>query len=143
ATTVLTNGTTYYASQTVGTCESSTRTAVQITLGQGSPLSTTQLNVCSNTRIQNMTVDGFNYTQLKWYDSATGTTELPASQLLATQTSDVSSVTGACVPPRPAIQVTVAAAVGVPTAVSPQTACGNTTLDDLVVAKDPNATLRW
>src|SRR5690606_10149328 len=44
---------------------------------------------------------------------------------------------------RQAIQVTVAAAVGVPTAVSPQTACGNTTLDDLVVTKDPNATLRW
>ncbi|WLD23868.1 T9SS type A sorting domain-containing protein [Flavobacterium dauae] len=142
ATTVLTNGTTYYASQTVGTCESSTRTAVQITLGQGTPLSTTQLNVCSNTRIQNMTVDGFNYTQLKWYDSATGTTELPASQLLATQTYYVSSVTGTCISPRQAIQVTVAAAVGVPTA-SPQTACGNTTLNDLVVTKDPGATLRW
>src|SRR5690606_31602302 len=142
-TTVLTNGTTYYASQTVGTCESSTRMAVQITLGQGTPLSTTQLNVCSNTRIQNMSVDGFNYTQLEWYNSATGTTELPASQLLATQTYYVSSVTGTCVSPRQAIQVAVAAGVGVPTAVSPQTACGNTTLDDLVVTKDPNATLRW
>src|SRR5690606_16138590 len=35
ATTVLTNGTIYYASQTVGTCESATRTAVQVTLNQG------------------------------------------------------------------------------------------------------------
>src|SRR5690606_35673089 len=141
ATTVLTNGTTYYASQTVGTCESA-RIGVQITLGQGTPLATTQLNVCSNTRVQNMTVDGFNYTQLKWFDTATGTTPLAASQLLSTKTYYVSSVVGNCESPRQAIQVTVASAVSVPSA-SSQTVCGNTTLNDLVVNKDPGATLRW
>ncbi len=141
-TTVLINGTTYYASQTVGTCESVTRTAVQITLNQATALTTTQLNVCSNTRVQNMTIDGFNYTQLKWYSSATSTVVLPSSQLLATGTYYVSSVTGTCESARQAIQVTVAAVVPVPTA-SAQVACGNSTLDDLVVVKDPTATLQW
>ncbi|WCM41013.1 glycine-rich protein [Flavobacterium sp. CBA20B-1] len=142
ATTVLTNGTTYYASQTVGTCESSTRTAVQITLNQGTPLTTTQLNVCSNTRVQNMTIDGFNYTQLKWYSSPTSTSQLPASQLLATGTYYISSLTGTCESPRQAVQVTVAAAVPAPTATA-QTVCGNSTLNDLVVGKDPSASLNW
>ena len=100
STTALTTGTTYYASQTVNGCESSTRTAVQITLNQGTPLTTTQLNVCGNTRIQNVTIDGFNHTQLKWYDSATSATELPISILLTTGTYYVSSVTGTCVSAR-------------------------------------------
>ena len=142
STTALTTGTTYYASQTVNGCESSTRTAVQITLNQGTPLTTTQLNVCGNTRIQNVTIDGFNHTQLKWYDSATSATELPISILLTTGTYYVSSVTGTCVSARQAIQVTVAAVVPAPTALA-QTVCGNTTLNDLVVSKDPLATLNW
>src|SRR5690606_4282460 len=108
----------------------------------GVPLSTTQLNVCSNTRVQNITISGLNYTQLKWYSSATSTTELPSSQLLATGTYYVSSYVGNCEWVRQAIQVTVAAAVAAPTA-SSQTVCSNSTLDDLVVGKDPSATLRW
>lgn len=141
-TTVLTSGTIYYASQTVGTCESVTRSAVQITLNQATALTTTQLNVCSNTRVQNMTIDGFNYTQLKWYSSATSTVVLPSSELLVTGTYYVSSVTGACESVRQAIQVTVAALVPAPSA-SAQVACGSSTLEDLVVVKDPGATLEW
>src|SRR5690606_19421 len=112
---------TYYASQTVGVCES-TRVAVQITLHTGMPLVTSQLSVCGNTRIQNMTVDGFNYTQLKWYDTATSTTALVASQLLTSKTYYVSSITGTCESARQPIQVTVSAAVPVPTAAL-QTVC--------------------
>src|SRR5690606_26094566 len=84
----------------------------------------------------------FNYTQLKWYDSATSTTPLVSSQLLATQTYYISSVTGTCESSRQAVQITVAATVPAPTA-SAQTVCSNTTLNDLVVTKDPNATLNW
>ncbi len=140
-TTMLVNGTTYYASQTVNGCES-VRTAVQITLSQATPLVTTQLNVCSNTRIQNMIVDGFNYTQLRWYSSSTSGVQLPSSQLLANGTYYVSSVVGTCESVRQAIQVTVAAAVNAPSA-SFQTVCGGSTLNDLVVTKDPSATLNW
>src|SRR5690606_24633816 len=141
ATTALVNGTTYYATQTVGNCESA-RTPITVNIYQATPLTTTQLSVCSNTRIQNMTIDGFNYTQLKWYDSATSTTPLLSSQLLAPQTYYISSVTGTCESSRQAVQVTVAATVPAPTA-SAQTVCSNTTLNDLVVTKDPNATLNW
>ncbi|WKW46939.1 T9SS type A sorting domain-containing protein [Myroides sp. JBRI-B21084] len=142
ATTVLTNATTYYATQTVGVCESSIRTAVQITLNQGTPLTTTQLSVCSNTRIQNVTLNGFNYTQLKWYSSATSTTQLASSLLLGTGTYYVSTVTGACESARQAIQVTVAAVVPAPVAAA-QTVCSLATLNDLVVQKDPSASLNW
>lgn len=141
ATTALTNGTTYYATQTVGICES-TRVAVQVTLHTGTPLVTTQLSVCGNTRIQNMTIDGFNYTQLKWYDTATSTTPLVASQLLTSKTYYVSSVTGTCESTRQPIQVTVSATVTAPTATF-QTVCGGTTLAELAVTKDPAGTLNW
>src|SRR5690606_24966733 len=116
--------------------------AVQVTLNQATQLVTTQLNVCSNTRIQNMMVDGFNYTQLKWYSSATSAVQLPASQLLANGTYYVSTFVGSCESARQAIQVTVAAAVNAPSA-SFQTVCGGTTLDDLAVTKDPSASLKW
>ncbi|SFO41080.1 SprB repeat-containing protein, partial [Paenimyroides ummariense] len=142
ATTALVSGTTYYASQTVGTCESTTRTPVQVTINQAQALTTTQLNVCSNSRVQTMVVDGFNYTQLKWYSSSTSTIQLPSSTLLATGTYYVSSVVGTCESARQAIQVTVAATVPAPTA-SFQTVCGGSTLNDLVVVKDPSATLNW
>lgn len=142
ATTALVNGTTYYASQTIGTCESATRTPVQVTLNQAQALTTTQLNVCSNTRIQNMIVDGFNYTQLKWYSSSTSALELPSSTLLSTGTYYVSSVVAACESARQAIQVTVATVVPAPTA-SFQMVCSGSTLNDLVVSKDPSATLNW
>ena len=89
-----------------------------------------------------MNVDGLNYTQLKWFDTATSTTPLAASQLLTTKTYYVSSVVGNCESARQPIQVTVAAAVGVPGA-SAQTVCGNTTLNDLTVTKDPGALLKW
>ena len=68
------------------------------------PLTTTQLSVCSNSRIQGMIIDGFNYTQLKWYSSATSTVVLPISQLLTTTTYYVSSVVGTCESTRQAIQ---------------------------------------
>src|SRR5690554_3622461 len=72
-TTALTNGTTYYASQTVGVCESTSRTAVQVSLYQSTPLTSTTKDVCYNSVIQDVTIDGFNYTQLKWYSNATST----------------------------------------------------------------------
>jgi len=142
ATTVLTNGTTYYASQTVGTCESATRTAVQITLNQSVPITTSQLSVCGNTRIQNMIVDGLNYTQLRWYSSSTSAIPLASSVLLANGTYYVSSIIGTCESARIAIQVQVAGTVNAPIA-SFQTVCSGTTLNDLLVLKDPLATLEW
>src|SRR5690606_8390932 len=113
-TTVLANGVTYYASQTVGLCESA-RAAVQITLSAGTPLSTTQLTVCDNTRVQNMVVDGLNYVQLKWYDTATSTTPLVSSQLLTSKTYYVSSFVGNCESVRTPIQVTVLGPIAAPT----------------------------
>src|SRR5690554_3567671 len=69
-TTTLANGVTYYASQTIGGCESSSRAAVQVSLSQSVPLITASIDVCYNSRVQDVIIDGFDYNQLKWYSSA-------------------------------------------------------------------------
>src|SRR5690606_37845270 len=108
ATTTLTNGATYYASQSVNGCESASRTAVQVSLYQSIPLTTTNKSVCYNSVIQDVTIDGFNYMQLKWYNSPTSPTALSPTTLLTSGTYYVSSFTnGVCESVRQAVQVTV------------------------------------
>src|SRR5690554_2546823 len=143
-TTALTNGTTYYASQTVNGCESASRTAVQISLFQSVPLTTTNKSVCYNSIIQDVTIDGFNYMQLKWYSSATSPVALPATTLLASGTYYVSSFTnGVCESARQVVQVTVSQGIPAPV-VTPQQVCGSgNTLDDLTVGTVAGATLIW
>src|SRR5690554_568459 len=143
-TTALTNGTTYYASQTVGVCESTSRTAVQVSLYQSTPLTSTTKDVCYNSVIQDVTIDGFNYTQLKWYSNATSTTALAPTTLLTTATYYISSFTNTvCESARQAVQITVAQSVPAPV-VTPQQVCGSgNTLDDLTVGTAAGATLIW
>ena len=132
----------YYATQTLNGCESVKRTIVNVVINKPIQLITTQLNVCSNTRVQNIIIEGFNYNQLKWYNSATSTTQLVSSQLLISGTYYISTFAGGCESSRQSIQVTVAAVVPTPTA-SFQTVCTGTQLSDLTVTKDPSAVLRW
>ncbi|HLW42676.1 MAG TPA: T9SS type A sorting domain-containing protein, partial [Flavobacterium sp.] len=143
-TTALTNGATYYASQTVDGCESSSRTSVQISLYQSVPLTTTNKSVCYNSIIQDVTIDGFNYMQLKWYGSATSPVALSPTTLLSSGTYYVSSFTnGVCESARQAVQVTVSQGVPAPV-VTPQQVCGSGhTLNDLTVGTASGATLIW
>src|SRR5690554_6201910 len=141
-TTALTNGATYYASQTVDGCESSSRTSVQISLYQSVPLTTTNKSVCYNSIIQDVTIDGFNYMQLKWYGSATSPVALSPTTLLSSGTYYVSSFTnGVCESARQVVQVTVSQGIPAPV-VTPQQVCGSgNTLDDLTVGTVAGVTL--
>lgn len=80
-TTLLQNGVTYYASQTINGCESA-RISVLITI-QNTPVPTGNANqsFCSteNATLNNITINGTN---IIWHDSLTGTTILPTSTLL-------------------------------------------------------------
>src|SRR5690554_3826363 len=143
-TTALTNGTTYYASQTVNGCESNSRAAVLISLSTSAPLATTAKDVCFNSRIQDVTIDGFSYNELRWYSSATSTTILASTTALTTGTYYISSFTNnICESARQAVQITVLPNIPAPT-VTTQVLCGSGhTLNDLTVGQTTGTTLNW
>ncbi|WP_320815120.1 T9SS type B sorting domain-containing protein [Flavobacterium sp.] len=81
-TTVLQNGITYYASQTINGCESN-RVPVTITIqNTAAPSGNGNQSFCStaNATLGNIAINGSN---LIWYDSQNGNTILPSSTLLA------------------------------------------------------------
>src|SRR5690554_204418 len=143
--TALVNGQTYYASQTIANCESASRAAVLVSTSPSMQLVTTTLNVCNNSRIQDVTIDGLDHTQLKWYTSATTPIALGSNALLSSTTYYVSSfMNNTCESSRYAIQVTVLPITPTPS-VSVQQLCGSGhTIDDLNISTNvPGATLSW
>jgi gliding motility-associated-like protein len=81
-TTALVNGNTYYASQTIGGCESTTRLAVTVTVSDpASPTGNVAQAFCaiSNPTVANLTATG---TGIQWYATATGGTPLPGTTAL-------------------------------------------------------------
>src|SRR5690554_682762 len=143
--TALVNGQTYYASQTIANCESASRAAVLVSTSPSMQLVTTTLNVCNNSRIQDVTIDGLDHTQLKWYTSATTPIALGSNALLSSTTYYVSSfMNNTCESSRYAIQVTVLPITPAPS-VSVQQLCGSGhTIDDLNSSTNvPGATLSW
>ena len=70
--TALVDGTTYYASQTVGGCESDTRRAVAVSVGDiAAPTATSPQSFCS---INSPTIDdiAITGTNIIWYTAASG-----------------------------------------------------------------------
>lgn len=85
-TTLLQNGTTYYASQTINSCES-TRVPVTVTIqNTPAPTGSTAQSFCSsqNATLNDITISGTN---IIWYSSLTGNTVLPATTLVANNTT--------------------------------------------------------
>jgi len=107
-TTPLLNAVTYYASQTVNGCES-TRIPVTVTI-QNTPAVTGNpaQSFCSsqNATLNDIVVSG---TAIIWYDSATGTTVLPLSTLVANSTTyyATQTINGCESPTRFAVTVTL------------------------------------
>jgi len=143
ASTLLLNGTTYYATQTINGCESPYRVPVVVTLIQTSMLTSAKLDICSNSTIADVTIDGYNHNQLKWYDTASATTALSSNFAITTGTYYISTFTNnLCESARKPVQITVLPAVPAPVA-SAQTICNGGTIADLVVTQTPGTTLRW
>ena len=106
ATEILVSGT-YYASQTINGCESTTRTAIEVTIiDTPSPTATNQEFCISEAKtVGDLVING---TDVKWYASATTTTQLDATEILVSGTYYASQTLNGCESiSRAAIEVTI------------------------------------
>lgn len=130
ATTPLSTGN-YYASQTVGSCESALRLAVSVTVGNPTaPTGTSPQNFCliNSPTVANLVATG---TGIKWYITPTGGTALAPTTALITRTYYASQTFGSCESvSRLAVAVTVSNPAA-PSGSSPQNFC---TIDSPTVA---------
>ena len=118
--------TTFYVSQTSGSCESP-RLAITVTVTAtpAAPTATSPVNYCQNATATPLTATGNN---LLWYTTATGgtgsiTAPTPNTSTIGTTTYYVSQSTGTCEGPRASIVVNVSAVTAAPTVLSPVTYC--------------------
>ncbi len=121
-TTVLSNGTTYYATQTVNGC-TSVRKAVAVTINTTAAPAAVSQTFCNQATVANLTATG---TALKWYATATATTALTSTTALTNTTYYVSQTLNGCESPRTAVQVNINQTAQ-PVA-DAQTFCGSTTV---------------
>jgi|GEM_PF-828100 len=141
-TTVLSNGTTYYASETINGCESSYRTPVLVNIYQALPITISNLTVCGNSAVRDITINGLSYSQLRWYDSATATAPISANTLLTNGTYYISTLNGSCESVRAAVIITVQPLVPAPV-INAQTVCNGGTVADLVTNQTSGVTIKW
>ncbi|WP_181248507.1 Ig-like domain-containing protein [Flavobacterium magnum] len=94
---------TYYATQTIGGCQSS-RKAVEVIINNIPAPTASDQTLCYNGTVQQLMATG---TDLKWYLSETGGTPLPMSTPITATTYYVSQKSGTCESPRTAVQVTL------------------------------------
>ena len=95
-TTALVDGSIYYASQTVGICESSTRFAVTVAINDpAAPTGNAVQSFCnsSNPTLADIVVTG---TGIKWYDVATGGLSLDPTTILTDGTYYASQTVNGC-----------------------------------------------
>ncbi len=129
-TTALATGT-YYASQTVGTCESALRFAVAVTVNNpAAPTGSAAQSFCAidNPTVANLTATG---TAIKWYSAATGGTALVTTTALATGTYYASQTVGTC---ESALRFAVAVTVNNPAAPTGSAAQSFCAIDNPTVA---------
>ena len=115
----------YYASQTVGTCESS-RTLVAVTIGSVNAPTASAQSFCTPTTVSGLTASG---SAIQWYATATGGTALTSTTALASGNYYASQTVGTCESSRTLVAVTIGS-VNAPTAQS-QSFCTPTTVSGL------------
>ena len=104
-TTALVTGTTYYASQTIGTCES-TRTAVGVTITTATAPTAVAQTFCASPAptIANLTASG---TAIKWYAASAGGTALATTTNVISGTYYASQTINGCESSRTSVLVKV------------------------------------
>ncbi len=133
STDALVNGNHYYASQTIGACESTTRldvTAFVTVDPVSAPTGSTTQSLCGAATVANLTATG---TGIKWYSTPTGGIALPSSDPLISGNHYYASQTiGACESiSRLDVLFTATAGPSAPTGSSTQIFCGNATVANL------------
>ncbi len=141
STTQIVNGT-YYATQTVGNCESA-RSAITFTVYQNLPVPTSvaQTFCGSGTVSQLEATGGQEGAEYLWYSSATATTPLSGSTALTNGTYYVSQKAGDCESGRKAVIIRVVNTT--PPSVSPYSFCGSATVSDLTLPDLAGVTYNW
>ncbi|AYQ35369.1 GEVED domain-containing protein [Runella sp. SP2] len=115
--------TSYWVSQTLGSCGSSTRAKIDVvvTATPSAPTATTPINYCQNQTAVALTATGSN---LLWYTAGTGgtgnaTAPTPSTTTAGTASYWVSQTVSGCESSRTKIDVNVTATPAAPTATSP------------------------
>lgn len=140
--TVVTDGTTYYVSQSVGTCES-TRVPVLVDVNPiPAALATQSIFTCGSTTFGALNLNQTSGATLVWYESATATTAIPNTQQVVTGVFYVSQKVNGCESGRVQISINAQGAVPAPTS-GIQNICGGGIVADLTPTILPNATALW
>jgi hypothetical protein len=137
--TSLVSGTTYYASQTIGVCESATRLAVVATIGSAAtPTGSTTQSFCSASTIANLVATG---TAIQWYSAPSGGTALASSASIANGSTYYATQTaGGCESTsRLAVAVTVVV-TSTPTGSTTQSFCTASTIANLTAT---GTSIQW
>ena len=131
----LTNGTTYYASQTVNGCESTTRFAVTVVINAipTAPNASAQ-DFCSAPTVAQLLPNG---STINWYSASTGGTPLASTDVLSATTYYVSQTINGCESTRTAVAITITP-IAAPTGATSQTIFGgvaaDATIEDISVS---------
>jgi hypothetical protein len=126
----LTNGTTYYASQTVNGCESTTRFAVTAVINAipTAPNASAQ-DFCSTPTVAQLLPNG---STINWYSALTGGTPLASTDVLSATTYYVSQTINGCESTRTAVAITITP-IAAPTGATSQTIFGGVAADATIV----------
>jgi hypothetical protein len=137
--TPLTNGATYYASQTVSGCESTTRFAVAVSVNvPAAPTGSTNQTFCNSGTVSQLTAIG---TGIQWYAAASGGTALSSVAALVNGTTYYASQTVSGCESNGRFAVTASIATpSAPTGPSTQTFCNSATVGQLSAT---GSTLKW
>jgi hypothetical protein len=140
-TTPVVSGTTYFASQTLGTCESA-RASVAVTFNYIAVPTSESFIVCNGTTFAELEVEGSEGATFNWYATIDVEDQLDAETVVTPGTFYVSQNVDGCESGR----VAVATAIITTTAPSPtpqQAFCGEALVSDLVSGTNTEYSVSW
>lgn len=138
----LVNNTTYYASQTLGTCESG-RVSVLVNVNPAPAALTPQtISICGTLTYGAVNLNQLPGSELVWYPSATSQTPIPNMSQILSGTYYVSQKINGCESLRVQVTASSQGSVAAPTA-GIQNICGAGTVAQLVAQILPGATAEW
>jgi hypothetical protein len=138
--TALTDGSTYFASQTLNNCESGARLAVVVTINSpAAPSGSSTQIICGSGTLADLVLSGSSVT---WFDASSGGNVLSPSTVVSNgSTYHASQTVNGCESlNRLAVTVTINAIPAAPTGNAAQTFCNGATVADLVAT---GAGLNW
>lgn len=138
-TTALGSGT-YYATQTLGVCES-VRVASAVAVATIVPPASDPVEVCAGTTVADLVGNGSPSATYKWFDTQASTTPLAPTTLVVSGTYFVTQTISTCESPKAAVVITVndiAAPV-----IEAQEFCSGAHIADIEATPAAGATIKW